>query len=159
MRQAIAAIGLTILTACTTAPDNAGATTITTKATSTTTLGELEAHRRAREQLEIDRYHIVYTVANLNGMGGFDWDGTHDVVVEDGEIVACSVRVNSFDIEECDRIRVYPDTFRWLILFEAEHTDVTYDPVWHMPSAISYDVPDSADEEYEIRLISLEPLD
>lgn len=157
MRRRWVLIGAVVLSCCTTTGTH-GASNTGPPAPSTT-VGEVEAHRRAWEQLGIDHYRIVYTVANPNGMGGSDWDGTHDIVVEDAEIVECSLLDNPFDIEDCSQVQVYPDTFRWLNLFEPEYTDVEYDATWHMPSTIFYDVPNSSVEEFEIRLISLEPID
>ena len=59
----------------------------------------------------------------------------------------------------CGQSCVSTTLFDWVGSFDPEHTMVSYDERWHIPSSISFDDPDTVGEEYEMRLISFEPME
>lgn len=110
------------------------------------------------ESLDISDYDIVYSITNLNGMGGSGRDGIHHVEVRDGVITQC--RLDHEVNVRCDPRVTSPvdDLYFWVDQFDPVFTEVVYHPEWHIPARINYDDPGDVDEEYVIRLLELEPV-
>jgi hypothetical protein len=111
---------------------------------------ELEAW----ERLGINSYRIVFSRSNLNGMGGSSGDGTYTVTVEEGQVTECHLDP-ALKGEECpDRFGAPADwLFGWALAFDRAHLEISFDPVWHLPRRMLFDIPGVADEEISIRVI------
>jgi hypothetical protein len=155
--------GLTVLAvfiaACTPESTTTTTTSTTTPSPTTSIPTEVERHQAEWEALGIDGYRIEYSVANLNGMGGSADDGTYTLAVVDGLIESCELEPRADGRQDCEDFVGSPDPtlFSWANRFDPAHTIITFDPQWHLPSRISYDDPESIDEEYVVELIRFEP--
>lgn len=49
--------------------------------------------------------------------------------------------------------------FALVARFRSEYTTVQYDPTFHFPASVDYDQPNTADEEYRIRVSDFAVLD
>jgi hypothetical protein len=145
------------ISACTAEPATTTSTTTPSPTTSIPT--EVERQQAEWEALGIDDYRIEYSVANLNGMGGSGDDGTYALTVVDGLIESCELEPRADGRQDCEDFVGWPDPtlFSWANRFDPEHTTIAFDPRWHLPSRISYDDPESIDEEYVVELIHFEP--
>lgn len=113
------------------------------------------------EQADISDYRIVYEIRNLNGMGGSPGDGRFEVTVREGRVTECRTEGPSDHSDGfCDGS--VPDPidlpFSRLADFDTDHTAVQFNPDWHFPESIDYDAPNTADEEYRIRVHEFEVL-
>ena len=108
-------------------------------------------------------YDIVYSVANLNGMGGGSEDGIFEVTVRNGKVVECVAQLNRRPSSQTECRPAVSDPivilFSWLARFNSDHTEVTYDAEWRFPTEIFYDDPSSVDEEHRIRVHRFEVLE
>lgn len=140
--------GLVVITALVVAACTGGATPSTPEATEPVDVGFTD-------------YDIAFSVANLNGMGGGNYDATYTFVVRDGEITSCEVTnigENAAMAEGvCDHV-TSPIEFllSWSTRFDPEHTSVEYDPESQLPTRIVYDNPETADEEVTVQLLRFE---
>jgi hypothetical protein len=149
------------ISACTAESATTTSTTTSTTSPSPTTAIQtaLERQQAEWEALGVDGYRIEYSVANLNGMGGSADDGTYTLAVVDGLIESCELEPRADGRQDCEDFVGLPDPtlFSWANRFDSEHTTIAFDPQWHLPSRISYDDPESIDEEYLVELIHFEP--
>jgi hypothetical protein len=110
-----------------------------------------------------DNYEIVYSRANLNGMGGSSGDGIFEVTVRDGKVVECVAQMNRQPSSQTECRPAVSDPisilFFWLAGLSPDHTEVTYDPVWRFPTEAFYDDPNGVDEETLIRVHRFEVLE
>lgn len=106
------------------------------------------------ESLGIDSYRIVFSTFNANGMGGSNGDGTYTVTVEEGQVTDCDLDP-ALAGEECPTRFGEPADwlFGWAFSFDRAHLEISFDPVWHLPQSMHFDVPGIADEERVIKLI------
>ena len=108
-------------------------------------------------------YDIVYSMQNLNGMGGGPGDGIFEVTVRDGKVVECVAKLNRAPASQTECRPAVSDPigvlFHRLAQFNADHTAVTYHPDWRFPTEIFYDDPNSIDEETLIRVHRFELLE
>lgn len=103
----------------------------------------------------IDSYHIVYEVRNLNGMGGSPGDGRFDVTLVDGSVTECEVTGAPREEDGSCIGRVSDPVWRlfnYAESFDGAHTNLRLSEEWPIPVLIEYDEPDSADEEYRIKV-------
>ena len=110
-----------------------------------------------------ENYEIVYSMENLNGMGGGPGDGVFEVAVRNGQVVECDAQMNW---QPSSQVKCRPAVsdpiailFFWLAQFNDEHTQVTYDPEWQFPIEAFYDDPNSVDEETRIRVHRFEVIE
>jgi len=116
------------------------------------------------DRLGITDYRIVYSINNLNGMGGSRGDGLYSVVVQDGKVTECEYEPSpSSGPNGCSvLLQAGPSPtpvgilFARLASWEPAFTIVEYDPELPLPVRIDYDEPGFADEEYKIRVIEFE---
>jgi len=113
------------------------------------------------EAAGISDYRIVYEIRNLNGMGGSPGDGRFEVLVREGRVTECrSEGPNDNSYGFCDG--AVPDPidllFSRLAVFDPDHVVVQFNADWYFPESMDYDVPNSADEEYRIRVHEFEVL-
>lgn len=116
------------------------------------------------DRLGITDYRIVYSIHNLNGMGGSPGDGLFSVVVQDGKVTECEYEPSpSSGSNGCSvLLQAGPSPtpvgilFARLASWEPAFTIVEYDPELPLPVRIDYDEPGFADEEYKIRVIEFE---
>jgi len=108
-------------------------------------------------------YRIIYSVRNLNGIGGGSEDGVFDVTVREGRVVECVAEADRLPSSQAECSQPVPDPisvlFSWLARFNPEHTTVDYHAEWQFPTEIDYDDPDGVDEEHRIRVHRFEVLD
>ena len=122
---------------------------------------ESEIVRDEWNSLGITDYDIVYSIRNLNGMGGSPGDGVYSVVVRDGAVIECSVEEAPFG-DSGDCVDMFPAAAPYptpvdmllgrLVSWQPAFTTVRYNSE-SVPVYIYYDEPDMADEEYAIRVI------
>ncbi len=108
-------------------------------------------------------YRIVYSRANLNGMGGSPGDGVFEVVVRHGKVAECVAQMNRRPSSQTECRPAVSDPisilFSWLATLNPNHTDVNYHPEWQFPTEAFYDDPNSVDEETRIRVHLFEVLE
>ncbi len=107
-------------------------------------------------------YRLRYRVENLNGMGGGPKDGIYDATVHDGTVTECTITDSPVFDDGSSCLGSGQGTvealFRWVDLFDPDHTDLRLDPEWGFPTFIHFDVPDLADEEMIIDVLDFQPL-
>jgi len=125
---------------------------------------ESEIMRDEWNSLGITDYEIVYSIRNLNGMGGSPGDGVYSVVVHDGVAIECSVEEAPLDgsgdcVFMLAAATPYPAPvdmlFGRLASWDSAFTTVRYN-LESVPVYIYYDEPDLVDEEYAIRVIEFQ---
>jgi hypothetical protein len=171
--MALAACSPTGTTAGTTTvdpiPSTSGSLPTTTEPFPSTTISRtptMSVSDAAREWDDqgIDDYTLAYSINNMNGMGGADYDGVYSFEVRDGQVTECVVTElgenAALPDDICDnRTSPIDFLFSWVDRFDPRHTSVEYDSESHLPTRVIYDDPQTADEEYTIRLLRFDNLE
>ncbi len=120
--------------------------------------------REEWDRLGIVDYRLVYSIRNINGMGGSPGDGLYSFVVRDGDVTECgfeSSQPSGYDA--CVALsQIGPGwspietLFARLVSSDPAFFTVEYHATLPLPVRIDYDDPATADEEYEIRVIEFQ---
>lgn len=163
MRSRSSLTGLVVLVCVAACSAGSGDEPTTTRAEPPSSTATTEAPDSARLWADrgVDDYTLSMSISNMNGMGGGDYDAVYTFEVRDGEVTDCVVTEmgpNAALAEGiCDTVSSPVGfLFSWTERFDPRHTTVEYDSDTHVPLSISYDDPETADEEYLIRLIRLD---
>lgn len=170
-------LGLALLSACSPEarpemnPDLAAEQTLSTSSLISPTADAITPPTKSASDMArrwtdqgINHYRLAFSITNMNGMGGGDYDGEYTFEVRDGQIIECVVvelGENAALAENVCDFATSPAAFlfSWVERFDPRHTSVKYDPETHLPVWVSYDEPELADEEYLIVLIQFENLE
>ena len=151
----MALVGLLALSACS-AGHNAGAAPPTSTA-------EVTASSVAppRDWAAGEDYDLVFSIQNMNGMGGSGYNGEYSFKVRNGGVESCSSSplYGEADDSICEWAQSPIEYFlSWANRFEPRHTTIEFDPVSGLPSRVFYDDPALVDEEHEVRLVRFEQI-
>ncbi len=163
---ALVFFGVLVLGAC--SGDTEPAPTSTTTTTLPPSLATLEEHRVLWDESGIGDYRVVFEVRNLNGMGGSPDDGVFDVTVRSGETISCEMTKGWNGAEgTCPAAwgpggltpvaALFSRILSWSSV-DPSFVSVTYSSSFGFPWYIGYDDPGFVDEEYSIRVRTLDAL-